>query len=285
MRKLVTAALSLSSLVALSCVTPAISLAAPCDGVDSEQPFTAWHDQASYVLASGGDFESAAADWALTGDAAVVPGGAPFRADSSANSLSLPAGASATTPPICVGKGDPVARLFIRSLASGKGGPDGLRVHVLYLNASGDVRKVKKAGQLRGTGDWAPTRRFSLAQGQFNHASKPPEQTGPGNGPSGGPPGQSGDPHGPSGGPPGQSGDPHGPSGGPPGQSGDPHGQGGGGSPTDPPHGQGGNNGQGGHGHGAATSGRSGSIQLRFTAGAGSEWQIDDVFVDPRARY
>jgi hypothetical protein len=233
--------------------------------VGSEQPFTEWHDQASYVLVSGGDFESAAADWTLTGDAAVVTGGNSLRPDSSANSLSLPAGASATTPPICVGKGNPVARIFMRSAGAGKRGQEGLKVKVLYLNGDGDVRKVKKAGLLRGSGDWAPSRRFGLAQGQFGRTKAPNPN---GNGPDGtGPPGQT-DPPG------------HGPDGtGPPGQTEDPQG---GGDSDDAPHGTGGN---GGNGHGGGPKpGRKGSIKLRFTAAAGSAWLIDDVFVDPRAR-
>jgi hypothetical protein len=229
-RKLVTTFLSSASILALSCLAPAVSQAAPCDGVGAEQAFLDWHDQASYVLVSGGDFESAAAGWTLSDGAAVVPEGNPLRPASSANSLGLAPGAAATTPAICVGKGDPVARLFLRTTSSGRSGKVGLKVEVLYLNSGGEVRKVKKAGWLHGTDDWAPSRRFGLAQGQFTHGGKPAS-----------PPGQ--------------------------GQDGD-HGQ------SDEPHGQGG-----------PKPGGTGSIELRFTAAPGSGWQIDDVFVDPRARY
>jgi hypothetical protein len=208
-RKLLTAALTSASLLL---VAPAISLAAPCDGVGSEKPFLDWQDHASYVLVSGGDFESAAAGWTLDAGAAVAPGGNTLRPASSANSLSLPAGASATSPPICVGKGDPVARIFTRSVATGEHGQAGLRIDVLYLTSSGDVRKVKKAGFLRGGEEWAPSRRFGLAQGQFGQAAKP-------------------------------------------------------------------------HGAHHGSHNRTGSIELRFTAPAASDFQIDDVFVDPRARH
>jgi hypothetical protein len=152
-----------------------------------------------------------------------------------------------------VGKGNPVARIFLRSAADKRGAA--VKVQVLYLTTDGSVRKVKKAGLLRGGDEWAPSRRFGLAQGQFSHGSKPTT-----------PPGQSDDP-------PGQSDDPHG-------QSDDPHGQ------SDDPHGQGGDHGPGGDDApgGAPSPDRRGSIQLRFTA-AGSAFQIDDVFVDPRARY
>jgi hypothetical protein len=214
MRKLVATTLFFAAFL----VAPAASQAAPCDGVGSEQPFVDWHDQASYVLVSGGDFETAAPDWTLADGAAVAPGGNPFRPASSANSLGLPAGASATTPPICVGKGDPVARIFMRSVASGEHGQAGLQVEVLYLTSSGDVRKVKKAGFLRAGEEWAPSRRFGLAAGQFGQEAKPSH-----------------------------------------------HGH--------------------GHAHGGANSTHTGNIELRFTAGPASDWQIDDVFVDPRARH
>jgi hypothetical protein len=219
-RKLLTAALTSASLLLIA---PAISQAAPCDGLGSEQPFLDWHDQSSYVLVSGGDFESAAADWTLADGAAVVPGGNPLRAASSANALGIPAGASATTPPICVSKDDPVARIFMRSVASGEHGQAGLGVEVLYLTSTGDVRKVKKAGFLRADEDWAPSRRFGLAPGQFGQEAKTSH---------------------------------HG------------HGHG---------HGHGGHVGSG--------SSHTGNIELRFTAGPASDWQIDDVFVDPRARH
>jgi hypothetical protein len=252
-------------------MVPAVSQAAPCERGEGEQPFLDWHDQASYFLVSGGDFESDTTGWTLADGAEVVSGGSPFREQSSASSLSLPAGASATTPAICVRKGDPVARIFMRSTDLGLKGRDGLRVEILYLNADGDVRKVKRAGWLNGGDEWDASRRFSLAQGQFGRGAKKPPQTPPGHG--GTPPGQADEPHGPSN-PPGQSDEPHGPNN-PPGQSDDPQ------SPAgdDAPQGQG-----GGHGDGPKPD-RSGAIQLRFTAGAGSDSQIDDVFVDPRARY
>ena len=41
-------------------------------------PFGAWGDQADYALAPGGDFESGAAGWTLTGGAAVAAGNQPF---------------------------------------------------------------------------------------------------------------------------------------------------------------------------------------------------------------
>jgi hypothetical protein len=149
--------------------------AAPCDGVGMQQPFLDWNDRAQYVLVDGGDFEASTAGWTLEDGAATVAGGNPFRPDSSATSLSLPAGSSVTTPPICVSKGNPTARIFAQTPSPSTKKKASLKVHVLYLRADGSVRKVKKAGKLRQNGDWNPTKKFSLAQGQFNQGAKPEE--------------------------------------------------------------------------------------------------------------
>ncbi len=200
MRKVVTSAIASAALLGAAIVAP-VAQAAPCDGVGMQQPFLDWHDSASYVLVDGGDFESPAADWTLEGGAATTAGGNPFRPDSSATALSLPAGSTATSPPICVAKGNPTARLFARSLDASKARQPGLRAEVLYLNDDGDVRKVKKAGKLSPRAEWGPTRKFSLAQGQFNANAKPDGVHGPpadpgngnggGNGQGGGPPDES----------------------------------------------------------------------------------------------
>jgi hypothetical protein len=195
-----------------------------------QQPFLDWNDSADYVLVDGGDFESAAAGWTLDGGAMTVPGGNPYRTDSSTNSLALPSGSSATSPAICVSKGNPTARLFADTLLPSTGKKVTLKVDVLYLRNDGSVRKVKKAGKLKQEPVWDATRKFSLAQGQFQHGAKPPEGT-----------------HGPK--PAGT----HGPK----------------------PAGT----------HGPKPAGtKTAQIQLRFTPLAGTDWLIDDVFVDPRMR-
>src|SRR5919197_77580 len=50
------------------------SLTAPCDGQTMERPFLRWLDLFQYTLVPGGDFESNAAGWTLTGGAQVVSG-------------------------------------------------------------------------------------------------------------------------------------------------------------------------------------------------------------------
>jgi hypothetical protein len=85
----------------------------PCSGRVLSQPFAPWSDSATYFPAPGGTFESGAPGWTLTGGAAVTPGGNSYLSDGSA--LSLPAGASATSPAICVDLGSPTVRAFTNS--------------------------------------------------------------------------------------------------------------------------------------------------------------------------
>ena len=62
------------------------------------------------------DFESGADGWTLTGGAKVVDGNAAQHVGGSSDdrSLLLPAGSSATSPPVCVGLNEPTLRYFAR---------------------------------------------------------------------------------------------------------------------------------------------------------------------------
>ncbi len=90
--------------------------ATDCGDPAVTQAFKPWLDAGSYKLAAGGDFEGSTAGWTLTGGAKVVSGDASPKigAAGDARSLSLPAGASATTPPVCVGLNEPTLRFFAR---------------------------------------------------------------------------------------------------------------------------------------------------------------------------
>jgi hypothetical protein len=154
------------AIVACAALFAPAAQAAPCDGPELEQPFLDWNDKALYGLAPGGDFESGLDGWQLNGNAATVLGGNPFRLTSAITALELPAGSSATTPPVCVTKHSPGARVFAQTTALDRK-QGALEIEVLYLNRDGSVRKVKKAGSIKSQLAWDPTRKFSLAQGQF----------------------------------------------------------------------------------------------------------------------
>jgi hypothetical protein len=109
------------------------------------QPFLPWGDTASYFLVADGTFENGTADWTLTGGAKAKAGGEPFLAGSTASSLDLPAGASATSPVTCVDPGAPTLRLF--SMGAGS-----------KVDVSVVIGKVAiSVGTLAPTGTWAPT--------------------------------------------------------------------------------------------------------------------------------
>lgn len=90
---------------ATDCGVPAVS-----------QAFKPWGDTSYYKLVPGGNFESGTAGWTLAGGAKIVAGDGTSKigATADANSLSLPSGSSATSPPVCVGLAEPTLRLFAR---------------------------------------------------------------------------------------------------------------------------------------------------------------------------
>jgi hypothetical protein len=82
-----------------------------CNNSTLSQPFLPWLDPSSYELAPGGD--GSLSGWSLQGGAQQVAGGEPWNVSGSAdNSLSLPAGAVATSPQTCVDAAYPTVRFF-----------------------------------------------------------------------------------------------------------------------------------------------------------------------------
>lgn len=128
--------------------------AVSCDGRALSQPFLPWLDPAAYVLVPGGDFEGAAHGWTLAGGAATAPGNEPFRVSGAddARSLSLPRGASATSPSFCAGLGYPTIRLF----SKGGGLLGTISVAVVYRDAAGVLRSQSLGAVLR-SGAWQPS--------------------------------------------------------------------------------------------------------------------------------
>jgi hypothetical protein len=124
-----------------------------CSSQVMEQPFKRWLDPANYFLVPGGSFEAGAPGWQLKG-ASVVDGNESFfvRGAGDDNSLSLPNGASATTPAMCATLLHPDLRFFVRNKGSLLGV---LRVDVLVDTPLGMATLpfgVVIAGQ-----SWIPT--------------------------------------------------------------------------------------------------------------------------------
>jgi hypothetical protein len=86
----------------------------------SSQPFLPWGDPFFYDLAPDGGFEHGGSGWQLAGGASVVGGNEPWAVSGpGTHVLSLPAGSSAWSPPICVGLLHPTLRTFARSTGGG----------------------------------------------------------------------------------------------------------------------------------------------------------------------
>jgi hypothetical protein len=126
--------------------------------------FASYNDTALYTLAPDGDFEAGADGWTLGDGATVADESSSIQlgAQLGAKSLELAAGASVTSPAICVERGFPGFRFAARSAAGERRGV--LRVQVLY----GAGRKSKKSGRIKAAADWKVTRKLSLAQGRFH---------------------------------------------------------------------------------------------------------------------
>lgn len=120
------------------------------------QPFAPWLDFASYGRFPDGGFESGAEGWKL-GGARVTAGNEPFRvaSDDGTRSLGLPAGASATSPTLCVGSEHPTFRFFARST----GAPTGTLTAMISYRTTLGLPVTLPAGVLLGAtyGAWRPT--------------------------------------------------------------------------------------------------------------------------------
>jgi len=124
-----------------------------CSEASLSQPFVRWGDTTTYELAPGGDFEGSLSGWTLSGGAARVSGSEPYAATGSlgSSSLSLPAGASAESPFVCVNASYPTFRFFARDnslLAT-------VLVQVVYKTALGEV--ALPLGTVALSGQWQPT--------------------------------------------------------------------------------------------------------------------------------
>lgn len=147
-----TAALAATALAAAPAAAEAGPSLGGCPDVPTVQPFAQWQDFADYFLAPDGHFEGGASSWQLEDGAAIVDGNEPFvGAPGDDRSLRLPAGASATSAPMCIGEEHRTMRFFGTST-----GASALRVEILYTKRNGTSKSVT-LGNVHGSGAWAPS--------------------------------------------------------------------------------------------------------------------------------
>jgi hypothetical protein len=137
---------------------------AACSYPEAEQVFTPYEDDGYYQLAPDGAFASGGTGWTLEGGAALVtvPGARGHEGLQEETAVSLPFGATVTSPPVCVDETTPNFRFMMRNQGD-KGGK--IRVTVSYEN----TRKVVKAKNSDVHSDdpeeWVPTPSLKLETG------------------------------------------------------------------------------------------------------------------------
>lgn len=135
-----------------------------CGTVDVQQVYGFAQDTRWYTPAPDGTFERRAAGWALAGGTAVIAGNntlALTRAAGS-SSLSLPAaGASATSPTVCLGSGMADFRFAVRNTGAAT---STLKVEVLTYSGSSRNAKVESTGTVKGGTAWTSPAPFSVAK-------------------------------------------------------------------------------------------------------------------------
>lgn len=132
--------------------------ASACNYSGAEQVFAPWGDKRAYVLAPDGGFEAGGSGWSLSGGAKAVAGNESYYLNDAADSrsLSLPAGSSAGSPPVCMSLYTPVFRMVARNT----GDPTSrLRVEAVY-KLLGLVR-TRDVSTVSAGASWAPTQPMS----------------------------------------------------------------------------------------------------------------------------
>ncbi len=97
-------------------------------------------DTADYSVAPGGDFESGAKGWSLTGSAAVATGNESLGVASGSKALRMPIGSTATSPEFCIDETNPHFRFTYKVDSVGA---TGFIAHVVYKDARGTVTKTE----------------------------------------------------------------------------------------------------------------------------------------------
>ena len=125
------------------------------------KPFMPWSDYANYAFAPNGGFESGATGWSLSG-ARVVPGNESFYVHGTGDrySLSLPAGASATSPPMCIS----LLSGKMRFVARGEPGAK-VKVDIIYRGLLSSVLGILDGGTFTAGGSWKPSPEINMLGG------------------------------------------------------------------------------------------------------------------------
>jgi hypothetical protein len=124
-------------------------------------PFVPWSDYANYTFAPNGGFESGTTGWSLTGGK-LAPGNESFYVHASGDkySLSLPAGASATSPPMCISLFSGKMRFVSRGQSGAK-----VKVQIMYNGLLSSVVGILDGGTYSVGSSWTPSPEIGMLGG------------------------------------------------------------------------------------------------------------------------
>jgi hypothetical protein len=155
------ALVALSASLAFGASTSEAGLGLACPD-PTTQPFRPWSDFARYAQVPDGGFEAGASGWKLASGAKVVAGNNPFylRDPDDRSSLLLPAGSSATSPPMCIG----LLSSKMRFVTTGAAGSR-LKVQIVYRGLLSSTLGVLDGGTIDSSGAWAPSPEVGMLGG------------------------------------------------------------------------------------------------------------------------
>jgi hypothetical protein len=147
--------------LAVGAVPASAGLGLACPSVTSK-PFAAWSDYANYVFAPDGGFEAGASGWSLGGGARTVAGNESFYVHSKLDktSLSLPVGASATSPPMCISLFSSKMRFVARGDVGSK-----VKVQIVYRGLLSSLLGILDGGTYTVGGSWKPSPQVGMLGG------------------------------------------------------------------------------------------------------------------------
>jgi hypothetical protein len=126
------------------------------------KPFTPWSDYANYAFSPNGGFESGTTGWTLGSGAKVAGGNESFYIHGGGDrySLSMPAGASATSPAMCISLLSGKMRFIARGDTGAK-----IKVQIVYRGLLSSVLGVLDGGTMTVGKSWSPSPEVGMLGG------------------------------------------------------------------------------------------------------------------------
>jgi len=147
--------------LALGTAPASAALGLACPSATST-PFAAWKDYANYAFAPDGGFESGGSGWGLSGGARAVSGNESYYVHSRTDktSMSLPKGASATSPGMCISLLSSKMRFLVRGDAGSS-----VKVQVVYRGLLSSLLGIFDGGTISAGGTWKPSPAMGMLGG------------------------------------------------------------------------------------------------------------------------